>query len=111
MKCARCDGLLFKDYERGPEDEREVIKCAICGHRVAERSIVAPQTARKEKPTPKNTPTPKRISHNYMAICKACGKVRTIVGRGLCSTCYKRHKKAGTLDRFPSKKTERAARS
>ena len=35
-------------------------------------------------------------------VCLDCQNVRSIVGRGLCSSCYSKNKKAGTLDeRFP----------
>ncbi|MDY0037977.1 MAG: hypothetical protein RBS05_18860 [Zoogloea oleivorans] len=32
--------------------------------------------------------------------CAECGKDRTLIGRGLCGTCYNRIKKSGDLDEF-----------
>ena len=33
--------------------------------------------------------------------CADCGRERTVEGRGLCGSCYRRHWADGTLDRFP----------
>ena len=37
-----------------------------------------------------------------IAICLDCGREKTIMGRGLCSRCYQRHRDAGTLDQWES---------
>lgn len=34
--------------------------------------------------------------------CANCHEVRKINARGLCMTCYNRHRLDGTLDRFPT---------
>jgi|GEM_PF-3621921 len=35
--------------------------------------------------------------------CRDCERVRPLVARGLCGTCYKRAQKDGRLDEFPKK--------
>jgi len=32
-----------------------------------------------------------------LGVCESCGREITIIGRGLCSSCYKRNRAAGTL--------------
>ena len=46
-----------------------------------------------------------RKSHKKEATCLECGAVRTIIGRGLCGTCYRRLKRREELDtRYPARK-------
>lgn len=33
--------------------------------------------------------------------CVDCGRDQKLQARGLCNTCYKRHRDAGTIDQFP----------
>lgn len=129
IKCARCDGMLVKDVDHSDGGPIEVIKCIICGHRVAQRPINRerrPEVSREQKSealvgvdgTQADTsglppdagaepqaaaPKKKSKSKKPVRACADCGQVKTIVGRGLCGSCYKRNSNAGTLDeKYPS---------
>ncbi len=43
--------------------------------------------------------------------CICCGETGSILGRGLRSTCYWRHKRAGTLEQFPGRKKAKNTRA
>lgn len=64
---------------------------------------------RRPRPVGAITPEPrtKKKEPETMAkkkVCADCNQERSIIGRGLCGTCYHRHKRKGTLDeKFPAK--------
>mgnify|MGYP006967049651 CR=1 FL=1 len=51
--------------------------------------------AKYQRPKKEIRPVPKQ---KPIRACADCGRAAPIMGRGLCGACYRRHKKAGTLD-------------
>ncbi len=44
------------------------------------------------------------VDYRYRQPCAECGKRNYLAARGLCSHCYKRNRRAGTLANFPTLK-------
>jgi len=134
IKCARCDGMLVKDIEHGDGEAREVIKCIMCGNRVASRPLRRQQEDSMEKHSvldidrqadaaglppdaaaakvPKHTTGPKPVKEKpkykgkkQIKPCARCEKERPVVSRGLCGSCYHTVKNQGKLDElYPAKR-------
>jgi len=127
IKCARCDGMLVKDIEHGDGEAREVIKCIMCGNRVASRPLRRQQEDSMEKHSvldidrqadaaglppdaaaakvPKHTTGPKPVKEKpkykgkkQIKPCARCEKEMPVVSRGLCGRCYHIVKNQGKLD-------------
>lgn len=43
--------------------------------------------------------------------CKKCMKIKPIMARGLCTTCFTEEKNAGTLDNFPASRPANSPKS
>ena len=62
-------------------------------------ALPRPAPLRLEPPKPKVRSDEKR---RRRGACAACDVDRPLQARGLCSTCYQRHRYRDELDRFPS---------
>lgn len=126
LKCPKCRGHLERMFEYIEIRKLDVIKCVICGHRVAEREVVPVAERQEKKPQPVAPclekapvpPTPRKEEEMERKLgrlrlakgirdtppCNDCGRPgMKIVARGLCSACWTKHKKAGTLGNFESR--------
>jgi rubredoxin len=88
-RCAAGKAALNQTEEiLGDGVRLQVVRCMVCGWR-AERTVA--RTEDGTMPT-----TAKKV-----AACAGCGKEKKISSRGLCGACWMRHKREGTLARFP----------
>lgn len=113
VRCTRCDGLLTRiiDYAGAELRKIEVIKCLVCGHRMAERPYTGDTAVALPSPKPqKGEPMTSNNDHQKStsnaekvtkeAICADCGQLQILRARKLCVSCYNQHHRAGTLDQF-----------
>lgn len=73
----------------------QVASCILCSFRKnpgeeAEARIIEP----------KHQPKENEVMAKPVRICADCGESKPINGRGLCGTCYHKHKRHGTLETF-----------
>lgn len=88
---AETKGLELIDREKR---KQEVVRMAI--------------ETNEEKKGPEPEKRLKRPWGGKYESCRECGTTeRPHLGRGLCSVCYSRRRKAGTLDQFPPIKSQR----
>lgn len=58
--------------------------------------------AAREAYTAEQEATGPRSKSRLHGPCADCRRTRVYSGRALCSTCYRRHSRAGTLAKFPT---------
>lgn len=103
VRCPKCRGLLVcvAEFLADLGEVAETIKCVNCGNRVASRPRPDGVVARDITPVPSSRPYASGGTHDTPP-CVSCGRPgMLLVGRGLCNSCWKKHKGAGTLDQYP----------